>query len=72
MSSALSENKVLAHGNGIDGNDYQTGSAANGYQSGGAMSRFVTPGGNPIDSTQPAFPVYHRKFGNPAPLGLMR
>ena len=24
-----------------------------------------------MDSTQPAFPVYHRKFANPAPLGLM-
>ncbi|TXT08742.1 hypothetical protein VHUM_02870 [Vanrija humicola] len=24
-----------------------------------------------MDATQPAFPVYHRKFGNPAPLGLM-
>lgn len=41
------------------------------YQSGGAISRFITPGGNPMDTSQPAFPVYHRKFGNPAPLGLL-
>jgi hypothetical protein len=41
------------------------------YQSGGAISRFITPGGNPVDNSQPAFPVYHRKFGNPAPLGLL-
>ncbi|ORY26237.1 GPR1/FUN34/yaaH family-domain-containing protein [Naematelia encephala] len=46
--------------------------AGAGYQgTGGQMSRFVTPGGNPIDSSQPAFPIYHRKFANPAPLGLM-
>lgn len=33
-----------------------------GYQgSGGFVQRFITPGGNPIDSTQPAFPIYHRK-----------
>lgn len=42
------------------------------YQGGGgAVSRFVTPGGHPEDNSQPAFPVFHRKFGNPAPLGLM-
>ncbi|KAL1406045.1 hypothetical protein Q8F55_007728 [Vanrija albida] len=41
------------------------------YSSGTAVSRFVTPGGNPVDNSQPAFPVFHRKFGNPAPLGLM-
>ena len=26
--------------------------------------------GHPEDRTQPAFPVYHRKLANPAPLGL--
>jgi hypothetical protein len=49
--------------------DQQT-DAAN-YNSGGAISRFITPGGNPMDTSQPAFPIYHRKFGNPAPLGLL-
>lgn len=34
-------------------------------------SPVITPGGNPIDNSQPAFPVFHRKFANPAPLGLM-
>ena len=29
-----------------------------------------TAGGHPQDSSQPAFPIYHRKFANPAPLGL--
>ncbi|RSH78921.1 uncharacterized protein EHS24_001844 [Apiotrichum porosum] len=43
----------------------------NGYNQGGAISRFITPGGNPMDTSQPAFPVYHRKFANPAPLGLL-
>ncbi|KAM0792029.1 hypothetical protein ACM66B_006256 [Microbotryomycetes sp. NB124-2] len=33
-------------------------------------ARNITPGGHPLDQTQPAFPVYHRKFANPAPLGL--
>lgn len=33
-----------------------------GYQgSGGFVQRFITPGGNPIDATQPAFPIYHRR-----------
>jgi hypothetical protein len=33
-----------------------------GYQgSGGMVGRFITPGGNPIDTTQPAFPVFHRR-----------
>ncbi|GJN87696.1 hypothetical protein Rhopal_000651-T1 [Rhodotorula paludigena] len=32
--------------------------------------RNITPGGHPLDQSQPAFPVYHRKFANPAPLGL--
>lgn len=43
----------------------------NGYQGGPPVQRAVTPGGHPIDSSQPAFPVYHRKFANPAPLGLL-
>jgi len=25
------------------------------------INRLITPGGNLIDSTQPAFPIYHRK-----------
>jgi hypothetical protein len=42
------------------------------YQgTGGNISRFITPGGHPQDNSQPAFPVFHRKFANPAPLGLM-
>ncbi|KAK1922478.1 GPR1/FUN34/yaaH family-domain-containing protein [Papiliotrema laurentii] len=54
----------------VDGNGYSNG--ATGYQgTGGGVSRFITPGGNPIDTSQPAFPVYHRKFANPAPLGLL-
>ncbi|PWN48283.1 putative FUN34-transmembrane protein [Violaceomyces palustris] len=42
----------------------------NGYQGGQTTFRAVTPGGHPQDTSQPAFPVYHRKFANPAPLGL--
>ncbi|GAA5838807.1 hypothetical protein JCM11251_006745 [Rhodosporidiobolus azoricus] len=32
--------------------------------------RTITPGGHPMDYSQPAIPPSHRKFGNPAPLGL--
>ncbi|CAK9786845.1 hypothetical protein CC85DRAFT_288215 [Cutaneotrichosporon oleaginosum] len=45
--------------------------ANNGFSGGSAVSRFITPGGNPMDTSQPAFPVFHRKFANPAPLGLL-
>jgi succinate-acetate transporter protein len=41
------------------------------YQGSNSVARFITPGGNPIDNTQPAFPVFHRRFANPAPLGLL-
>ncbi|KAL8286708.1 hypothetical protein RQP46_004236 [Phenoliferia psychrophenolica] len=37
---------------------------------GAPLHNSVTPGGHTIDASQPAFPVYHRKFANPAPLGL--
>jgi len=43
---------------------------ANGYGHGASVNRAITPGGHPLDQTQPAFPVYHRRFANPAPLGL--
>ncbi|KAK4705959.1 uncharacterized protein P7C70_g242, partial [Phenoliferia sp. Uapishka_3] len=33
--------------------------------------RNITPGGHPLDQSQPGYPVYHRKFANPAPLGLI-
>ncbi|WRT68950.1 uncharacterized protein IL334_005932 [Kwoniella shivajii] len=56
--------------NNGNGNGHAGGN--NGYQGGGGpMSRFITPGGNPVDTSQPAFPVFHRKFANPAPLGLI-
>ncbi|GAA5920522.1 hypothetical protein JCM1841_003464 [Sporobolomyces salmonicolor] len=32
--------------------------------------RNITPGGHTLDTSQPAFPTYHRRFANPAPLGL--
>jgi len=30
-----------------------------------------TPGGHVADDTQPTMPIYHRQYGNPAPLGLL-
>ncbi|WVQ73091.1 hypothetical protein IAR50_002654 [Cryptococcus sp. DSM 104548] len=41
------------------------------YHGGSSMSRFITPGGTAADNSQPAFPVFHRKFANPSPLGLL-
>jgi len=46
------------------------GTNEKGYAGGSAVNRAVTPGGHPLDQSQPAFPVYHRRFANPAPLGL--
>jgi succinate-acetate transporter protein len=55
----------LANSRTNGNSDYNGGA----YQ--GSVARFITPGGNPIDNSQPAFPVFHRKFANPSPLGLM-
>ncbi|CAK9781537.1 hypothetical protein CC85DRAFT_296511 [Cutaneotrichosporon oleaginosum] len=38
---------------------------------GAHIERMITPGGHPIDYSQPAIPVQHRKFGNPIPVGLI-
>ncbi|BGP59325.1 hypothetical protein NBRC10512v2_000619 [Rhodotorula toruloides] len=60
-----------AHGqHGVTG--VSTGSPAYASQEGGAPFnlRNITPGGHPLDRSQPAFPTYHRRFANPAPLGL--
>ncbi|EPQ30541.1 uncharacterized protein PFL1_02066 [Pseudozyma flocculosa PF-1] len=32
------------------------------------LTRTITPGGHELDSTQPGFPVYHRRIANPVPL----
>jgi len=40
----------------------------NGY--GAGVNRNITPGGHPYEATQPGWGTYHRKFANPAPLGL--
>lgn len=55
------------HGNGYN-KEVTTNSQD--HNSGRPISRAVTPGGHAVDSSQPSFPVYHRKFANPAPLGL--
>ena len=35
------------------------------------LERLKTAGGHDNDRTQPALPVVHRSFANPAPLGLL-
>ena len=35
------------------------------------LDRSKTQGGHDNDTSQPALPVVHRKFANPAPLGLL-
>lgn len=63
----MSGETVTAH-NGV-----KLEGSSNGYGPGaGHMpNRAVTPGGHAFDPSQPGFPVFHRKFANPAPLGLM-
>jgi hypothetical protein len=34
------------------------------------VSRAITPGGHPVDYSQPGIPKNHREYANPAPLGL--
>ncbi|KAL8286916.1 hypothetical protein RQP46_003922 [Phenoliferia psychrophenolica] len=48
----------------------EKGHQGHGDLGGAALRHAVTPGGHSLDTTQPAFPVYHRKLANPAPLGL--
>jgi len=52
-------------------NGHGASAHSEGYTNGAQVGRFITPGGNPIDTTQPAFPVFHRRLANPSPLGLM-
>jgi hypothetical protein len=35
------------------------------------LARLRTKGGHPDDRSQPALPIVHRSFANPAPLGLL-
>jgi hypothetical protein len=35
------------------------------------LERLTTAGGHTDDRTQPSLPVVHRRFANPAPLGLL-
>ncbi len=62
--------EIKQHESGTTAADGHAPTAAPGYGGGVHTFRALTPGGHPMDSSQPAFPVYHRKFANPAPLGL--
>jgi len=55
----------IENGHGDKTSDFDASS-----NSGRPINRALTPGGHPLDQSQPAFPVYHRKLANPAPLGL--
>jgi len=48
----------------LNGGDHLAHVHSNAFSTGGTHTR----GG--IDVSQPGFPIYHRKFGNPGPLGL--
>ena len=52
---------------GYDAADQLEKSAANHDE----IERVRTKGGHVDDRTQPALPVVHRSFANPAPLGLL-
>ncbi|GAA5873620.1 hypothetical protein JCM16303_001181 [Sporobolomyces ruberrimus] len=60
------------HHHGSNGSVATNGNSHYASQEGGAPLnlRNITPGGHPLDRSQPAFPTYHRRFANPAPLGL--
>lgn len=48
----------------------QSGAKEEGFN-GAPVQHAVTPGGHPEDRSQTPFASYHRKFANPAPLGLI-
>lgn len=52
-SHADAETSTVVNG-GNSPNHYSPNHDYNGH--GGSVARFITPGGNPIDNTQPAFP----------------
>lgn len=64
--------KNAVHHNGHSNGGVLGGDNRYASQEGGAPLnlRNITPGGHPLDRSQPAFPTYHRRFANPAPLGL--
>lgn len=67
----MSSTELNGHNHGAEVKAQNQADNASGYNQGPPISRFITPGGNPMDTSQPAFPVFHRKFANPAPLGLL-
>jgi len=62
MSNAVAADAEKGHLNG--------NGAHHDHGYGAPARRDITPGGHTVDNSQPAFPVYHRRFANPAPLGL--
>jgi hypothetical protein len=68
VQRTMSNNTYINHATGpeemkqphLNGNGASAHSE--GYQNGSMVGRFITPGGNPIDNTQPAFPVFHRRY----------
>lgn len=67
-----------AHGSGSNSNNEDPlpvpdveRKASNNSSGFAPLFRSLTAGGHTVDTSQPAFPVYHRKIGNPTPLGLM-
>ncbi|POY72809.1 hypothetical protein BMF94_4218 [Rhodotorula taiwanensis] len=67
-TASLRKGNHLSHGQGAE-NGYAAAQDGGGAEFGNFRS--VTPGGHTLDTSQPAFPVYHRRFANPAPLGLV-
>jgi len=48
-----------------------TGKLEANISSANKLDRSTTTGGHVNDTSQPALPVVHRNFANPAPLGLL-
>jgi len=72
-TSTRMSNETRVPGRGTDAEKGHAGQDSNGLNDGGGpflAGRAITPGGHALDQSQAGFPIYHRKFANPAPLGL--
>lgn len=61
ISHTINDAELGGANGGIHTYAYPTGDGSGYKGTGGGMSRHITPGGHPVDTSQPAFPIYHRR-----------
>jgi hypothetical protein len=61
LHSSSSANLDIEHSHAAARRQGHDADLEGGYKNGSSVQRHVTPGGHPVDDSQPAFPVYHRK-----------